>query len=367
MVKILVIEDEASLLEEIVSLLQFEDFEIIGAPDGSVGVQLARAHLPDLIISDIMMPGLDGYGVLQALQDDPATRQLPFIFLTARADYGQVRQGMQLGADDYLTKPFTREELLSAIRARLEKREMVRDRYEQRIENLRDSIALALPHELRTPLTGLMGYAEMIMLDSAVLEPAQVSEMADALLKSGLRLQRQLQNFLLYAQLELGQREHGAGVLLAGALEAAPAQVIERAAREQVAERNREADLHVSLENVPVCVARSVLDKIVVELVDNAAKFSAAGTPIRVYGGAVGSEYVLRISDEGRGMSAEQIRDSGAYLQFERHLYEHQGVGLGLTLARQLALVSGGAFHIESEPGCGTTVTVRLPLASAVT
>lgn len=362
MVKILVIEDEAPLLEEIVSLLQFEDFEVIGAPDGSVGVQLARAYLPDLIISDIMMPSLDGYGVLQALQDDPATRQVPFIFLTARADYGQVRQGMQLGADDYVTKPFTREELLLAIRARLQKREVVRDRYEQRIETLRDSIALALPHELRTPLTSLMGYAEMIMLDSAILDPAQVSTMADAILKAGVRLQRQLQNFLLYAQLELGQREHSGGVALAGALEAAPAQVIERAAREQVAERSREADLHLSLENAPVCVTRSVLDKIVVELVNNAAKFSAAGTPIRVSGRVAGSDYVLRISDRGRGMTAEQIRESGAYLQFERHLYEHQGVGLGLTLARQLALLSGGGFEIESEPGQGTTVTVRLPL-----
>lgn len=102
MTSILVIEDEAPLLEEIVALLRFEDFEVIGAPDGNVGVQLARAHLPDLVISDIMMPGLDGYGVLQALQDDPATNRLPFIFLTARADHAQVRQGMQLGADDYV-------------------------------------------------------------------------------------------------------------------------------------------------------------------------------------------------------------------------------------------------------------------------
>jgi len=364
MVKILVIEDEVPLLDEIVSLLRFEDFEVFGAPNGNIGVKLAHTYLPDLIISDIMMPGLDGFGVFQTLQNDPVTSRLPFIFLTARADYSQVRQGMQLGVDDYVTKPFTREELLSAIQARLQKREIVRDQYERRIESLRDSMAMALPHELRTPLTSLMGYAEMIMLDSAVLDPAQVSAMADAILKAGLRLQRQLQNFLLYVQLELGQHEHDSGVSLIGALEAAPAQVIERAAREQVAEYSREADLHLSLENVPVRVTRSVLDKIVVELVNNAAKFSAAGTPIRVSDRVAGSEYVLRISDKGRGMSAEQIRDSGAYLQFERRLYEHQGVGLGLTLARQLALLSGGRFDIESEPGQGTTVTVRLPLSA---
>jgi len=121
MTKILVIEDMQSLRENIVEALELLDFEALGAENGLVGVQFAQEHLPDLIICDIMMPELDGYGVLEALRQVPETATIPFIFLSAKADKTDIRQGMNKGADDYLTKPFTVEELRSAIAARLEK------------------------------------------------------------------------------------------------------------------------------------------------------------------------------------------------------------------------------------------------------
>jgi len=121
MTKILVIEDMQSLRENIVEALELLDFEAVGAENGLVGVQFAQEHLPDLIICDIMMPELDGYGVLEALRQVPETATIPFIFLSAKADKTDIRQGMNKGADDYLTKPFTVEELRSAIAARLEK------------------------------------------------------------------------------------------------------------------------------------------------------------------------------------------------------------------------------------------------------
>jgi DNA-binding response OmpR family regulator len=121
MVKILVIEDQPPLLDKVLEILHLEGFEAIGAEDGLVGVQKAREYLPDLIICDVMMPKLDGYGVLLELQNSPATAAIPFVFLTARADKSDLRTGMELGADDYLTKPFRSDELLRAIRTRLEK------------------------------------------------------------------------------------------------------------------------------------------------------------------------------------------------------------------------------------------------------
>jgi DNA-binding response OmpR family regulator len=118
---ILVIEDQAKIRDNILETLEMEGYRIHGARNGMTGVQLARAHHPDLIICDIMMPGMDGYTVLMELQNDPATTTIPFIFLTARADRESQRQGMELGADDYLTKPFTRAELLAAVTTRLQK------------------------------------------------------------------------------------------------------------------------------------------------------------------------------------------------------------------------------------------------------
>jgi len=134
MTKILVIEDMQSLRENIVEALELLDFEALGAENGLVGVQFAQEHLPDLIICDIMMPELDGYGVLEALRQVPETATIPFIFLSAKADKTDIRQGMNKGADDYLTKPFTIEELRSAIAARLEK-QAARQRIETKLRS----------------------------------------------------------------------------------------------------------------------------------------------------------------------------------------------------------------------------------------
>ncbi|MBD2774666.1 EAL domain-containing response regulator [Iningainema tapete] len=121
MTKILVIEDEDSVRENILDLLEAEDFETIEAGNGRVGLNLATSEVPDLILCDLMLPEIDGYGVLTALREEPITATIPFIFLTARSARTDFRLGMDLGADDYITKPFTRAELLSAISSRLAK------------------------------------------------------------------------------------------------------------------------------------------------------------------------------------------------------------------------------------------------------
>ncbi|MEH1944813.1 MAG: EAL domain-containing response regulator [Nostoc sp.] len=121
MPKILIIEDEEAVRENILDLLEAEDFETLAAANGRIGVHLAISEVPDLILCDMMMPEIDGYGVLTTLRQDPSTAIIPFIFLTAKSAKSDFRQGMDMGADDYITKPFTRAELLSAIMNRLEK------------------------------------------------------------------------------------------------------------------------------------------------------------------------------------------------------------------------------------------------------
>ncbi len=123
MKKILLIEDEPIVRETTVDLLELEGFEVTAASNGKIGLQAARKFLPDLILCDIMMPELDGYEVLDGLLSQPATASIPFIFLSAKTDKHAIRHGMELGADDYLTKPFSRSELIGAIQARLKKRE----------------------------------------------------------------------------------------------------------------------------------------------------------------------------------------------------------------------------------------------------
>lgn len=134
MTKVLIIEDEEHIRENIALALTYQGFTTLEAANGIVGVEVAQQDIPDLIICDIMMPELDGYEVLRQLQLDPATATIPFIFSTALADRQSVRYGMQLGADDYLTKPFTNEELLASIRTRLNKHQTASDTY-QKLDN----------------------------------------------------------------------------------------------------------------------------------------------------------------------------------------------------------------------------------------
>ena len=123
MKKILIIEDEPEMRRNITALLGYYDYQPIAAENGRAGVAAARREKPDLILCDVMMPELDGYGVLQALQTDAGLAQIPFIFLTAKGEKDDLRSGMNLGADDYLTKPVANADLVRAIEARLRRSE----------------------------------------------------------------------------------------------------------------------------------------------------------------------------------------------------------------------------------------------------
>lgn len=134
MTKILVIEDEEDVRANLLELLEAENFDTLEAKNGKIGVEVAREHKPDLIICDIMMPDLDGYGVLTALKSEPSTAIIPLIFLTAKDTKADTRKGMNLGADDYLSKPCTPEELMMAVTTRLQKHGLYMQQYTLELE-----------------------------------------------------------------------------------------------------------------------------------------------------------------------------------------------------------------------------------------
>ncbi len=140
MKKILLIEDNPDMRENTEEILELANYQVITAENGKVGVEYAKAEKPDLIICDIMMPELDGYGVLYMLSKNPDTASIPFIFLTAKAEKSDFRKGMNMGADDYLTKPFEEMELLSAVESRLNRSETFKSKFDGNIEGLNNFI-----------------------------------------------------------------------------------------------------------------------------------------------------------------------------------------------------------------------------------
>lgn len=179
MTTILVIEDVEALREEIMETLSYEGFDVLGAENGVVGVQIAKTYLPNLIICDIAMPELDGYGTLVALRQEPKTSMIPFIFLTAMTEKADMRQAMQLGADDYLTKPFTSAELLGAIASRLQKYNSVREHYYDEIKAVGERFEYLSHHDDLTQLPNRILFHES--LSQAVLH-AKINNKSLALL-----------------------------------------------------------------------------------------------------------------------------------------------------------------------------------------
>ena len=365
MKKILVIDDEAWLREMVRLALEMKGYEVIEAADHVEGDTKARERLPDLILCDVNMRGKAdaGFTALAKLREDAATAAIPFILMTGMADAAGMRHGMELGADDYLPKPFRVEELYATVNARLRKAQSVRNEAEKKLSQLRSQISLMMPHEMRTPLNGIISNAELLADSAETLDSKTIAEMGREIRQSGERLERLIENFLIYAQLEIvaGDTEKTASLRSARNVQAAVNASDEAGAR--AAQAGRTQDLVLQLADAPVAIGQEYFRKIVSELVQNAFKFSEQGRRVQVNLSKVDGHAEFSVRDAGRGFSTEQIRRVGAYLQFDRTADEHQGLGLGLAIAKKLAELHGGTLAITSVPGEGSTVTVKLPLS----
>jgi two-component system, sensor histidine kinase and response regulator len=364
MSNILVIEDEDNIRDTICEMLRAENHNVVEAEDGKIGVELAKEAIPDLVICDVMMPELDGYTVLYHLREDPSTQTVPFIFLSAKSAKEDMRLGMDLGGDDYLTKPFTRQELLSAITTRLAKQQAIEREAEQKLDELRANITHALPHELRTPLNGIINNAKLLKDNYDDTEREEALQMLKEIYISGERLFRLVQNFLLYAELSRIQQEPRLlRALIDRKEQCFPCATIKEIAIQRATRSNRQSDLHFQLQDAAISLSSSTIKKIAEEIIDNAFKFSKPGTQVQIRTYLEDNTFNLFIIDNGRGMTAEQIDNLGAYMQFERKIYAQNGSGLGLTLARMLLELHGGSLRIESIPGKQTIVHIQANLA----
>ena len=361
MKKILVIDDEEWLREMVQLALTQRGYDVIEAGNGAKGIEIARKELPDLVLCDVNMGKMDGYGTLSSLRSESSTASIPFILMTGLADNAGMRHGMELGADDYLAKPFTIDALYAAVEARLKKVQAVRQEAEKKLADLRDNISLMLPHELRTPLNGILAYGEILASDAANLPPKEVAEMGQVIQDSGRRLEHLIENFLIYAQLEiLGTDQQKINTLRSKQTAAAGA-LVERVSREQAEQAHRSPDLDLQVGATGVPMSEEYLAKIVSELVQNAFKFSGVGTKVHVALVDSPNSVSLSISDHGRGFETGHITKVGAYMQFDRKMQEQQGLGLGLGIAKRLTELHGGTLTIQSEPDSETRVTVKLP------
>ena len=367
--KILVVEDNALLREQIIATLEMEDFEVLSASDGIQAVAMAREHQPSLIISDIMMPGMDGLEALKQLRSFPELTETPVIFLTARVARKDIRIGMELGADDYVTKPCEMKELLGAVRSRLNRQAETKKSHllTQSKESVR--ILDTLPHEMLTPLTLVNGMSDILKFDlkqgSARLENAE--EILDIINSAGKRLEHLASNLTLHHQLVLAESDPEQAELFINKDVCSPVSSLVDASWKIATRHDRLGDLRwESREDDQVCIASRYLERALSEIIDNAFKFSLPSTPVTLSLKKIGDTIEISISDRGVGMTAEECSGIKPYVQWQREKREQQGMGLGFVIARRLVEHAGGSLTASPREGGGVTVQFRLLSAKAL-
>ncbi|NLX08213.1 MAG: hybrid sensor histidine kinase/response regulator [Chloroflexi bacterium] len=366
MTKLLLIEDEATLREIIAGNLAFEGFTVLEAGDGEEGLALIHAHHPDLVICDIAMPRLDGYELLRAVREDADTRSMPFIFLTASADRASARLAVELGADDYLTKPITLPELLLAIQYWLARHRPVMVVQDTRLKAVQATLAYLVSHELRTPLVSSMMIQDIIAAQVGQLAPARLDDLLDKLSTGSRSLARLVEQMAFLTGLE-------AGTLSPRMIQAEgqvwplaeiTAQAIDLGRR--FADCNHEAAIQVQEpdRDTTVAVHLPAFRHALAELIANALSFSPGGGEVTITQWRDDGMVWLCVADQGNGLPPEQLEHVfDMFYQIDRDMHAQQGIGLGLPLARRITEAHGGTLTLISAVNQGTQVTVCLPVA----
>jgi len=358
----LLVDDDVHFLGFLRHLLQKHGTECLEAPGGAEGLKILAEQPVDFILSDINMPGMDGYGFLSAVRKQPQFAALPFILLTGRPAYSGLRSGLSQGADSYLPKPFDEETLVDTISNCLLRQQRQEDKATAHFNEQRVNVLKMLPHELRTPLNGILGVADLLEMGAASQE--DLREYTVILRESGERMLRLTTNFLLCAELQMHAENPGRTTCLFGGEPRCDAREMEKILKTSALDHGRAADIHCQIASARVSMPPGAHAKILDEILDNAFKFSRPGEPVTVIGEVAGEFYCWQVEDRGRsGTTASMLESLGLFIQFERKSNEQQGAGMGLHLAERLSTNYGGKLMFFSTPGGGITVEIHLPLA----
>lgn len=363
---ILVVEDSADLNAAICDILLSYGYRVEGALNGFEALEHLHAVTPDVILCDIMMPGMDGYTLLRHTRADPNLRTLPFIFLTALSSSADQRRAREIGIDDFLTKPVDSNDLVVAIENTLSRRRLMEEETQRRLDDLRHRIVGLLQHEFRTPLTLVLGYAELIAGTTPTnLNWDALRLSAQAILDGGRQLQELIESFLLLANLQNRTLDPGelqrleAGQLWGDVLQDFDAPLLAAPAR-----------LELLLPQTPAYISgdEHLVKESLYRLLDGVLHCPQVGTAAVCLSVVTLAPYVgLRLAGEGGAFcewaAAELLHPTADPVAGSPSGYGRGG-GLSLTLIRQIAQLHGGQLQVENDSGQGGAFTLWLPAAA---
>jgi signal transduction histidine kinase len=371
---ILIVDDLVANTEVLLAALA-DTYDVSVIQDGPTALAALATVKPDLILLDIVMPGLDGYEVCTRLQANPDTRDIPVIFLTAMAEDNDEEKGLNLGAVDYITKPFNPALVKARVRNHLALRhariEVVRQRDQvevalqklRKLEQQRDDLVHMIVHDLRSPLTGLTCYLDLLYQDLLSPEKANATDLND--LCAAQKTTRELCD-MVSALLDVSRLETGQMPLYCAASDVGQ---LTHLALERLGALTHGRRVSVHLPDAPVWAQcdPTITGRILQNLLGNALKFTPPDGCIQITIVSEESGVCLSITDTGPGIPAEYHEK--VFQKFgqvaARKDWQRSSTGLGLTFCKLAVEAQGGRIQLESEPGRGTTFHLRLPLAAS--
>lgn len=370
--RILIVEDDINLLEGVRTVLEIEGYSVMSAENGNDALRVLHGGnsgqpvIPDLIVSDIMMPQMDGIELLQAVRKEEGWVNIPFIFLTARGERGDVQRGKQLGVDDYLVKPFDPQDLLIAVEARLNRQRAINRARTNEVSDVKRRILTILNHEFRTPLTFVVAYADMLNEhEHSRLSDEDILTFLRGVNTGAVRLRRLIENFITLVEFEMGEAQRNYELRRApmrdvtGILRSLMSNI-----NEELGPRNFVTEIAPDL---PVFWADAIYLQLALgQILDNAIKFSTENSTITIRVQSTADEIIFSVRDEGRGIPQNELdRIWGTFYQINRAEYEDQGAGSGLAIVNQVVRLHGGRLLVQSEHGQGSTFGIALPVGPA--
>jgi len=354
--KIILFEDEENVRDLILEILADAGYDAASFDPNENLLENIISIKPALIISDIMMPGKSGIDVFTELKGSEETQSIPFIFLTAKSEYTDIRSGMSIGADDYILKPFKSKDLLRSIELRLIKAKKL----EEKLQGFSTNVALHLPHELRTPLIALLGYSDIIIEDYDTLSDNEILDCVKSIRKSSQRLHKVIEKFILYSDILSTELNNGSTSRFISNNRTDISCVINISSQNIAVLSGRAEDLDLSLEPYESKITEEAISILISQIVENALKYSNPGTRVVIKGEKVDSKYSISIKDNGAGMTKAQIANLFPMQQFSRGMLNMSGNGLGIAIVQKILSFIGSDLKIISEPNCGTTVSFEI-------
>ena len=345
--KILIIEDDELVTETLTDMLELNGFLVTSASNGTDGLAAAKHQLPTIVITDLAMPGMTGFELLEAFRKDPDLRTVPVIVISASIDRAATRRGMELGAADFITKPFTEGEVLHSIAARLEKLELL---------NELDAFSHTVAHDLKNPLGTLNGRLHLLGLKLGTADEATLRRELDEAVNSANRLNEIIEELLVLT----GVRRQNVTpqALDMPAIVAEAIDRLDELIRRHKMKISRPAQWPLAFGHAPWII------EVWVNYLSNAAKYGGA-SPAITLGGALnpdGRSARFWVQDHGPGL--DEAAQQQMFVPFTRiSTVRASGHGLGLSIVRRIAEKLNGRVGVDSTPGAGSRFWFDLPTA----